>query len=252
MTEAEGKTPEKKNTAFLTAEWRHLLLINYEIDPAILRPYIPAGIELDSHNGRHYVSLVGFMFLGTRLLGKFPIPFHRNFEEINLRYYVKRIVDGETRRGVCFIKEIVPRAAIAYVAREIYGERYVAHRMEHILDLSNSALRLNGRIAYSWFDERKNLIGATCAGSPAYPVDGSHEQFIIEHYYGYSTSKQGATVEYRVEHPEWRVLQAKDPRVDVDIERAYGKEFLDPLTRKPASVFFAEGSKITVHKGSNI
>ncbi|MCE9600159.1 MAG: DUF2071 domain-containing protein [Spirochaetia bacterium] len=243
---------KKRNSAFLTAEWRHLLLINYEVNPEILKPHIPAGVELDSHNGQHYVSLVGFMFLGTKLLGKLPIPFHRNFEEINLRYYVRRKVDGEVRRGVCFIKEIVPRAAIAYVAREIYGERYVCHPMEHILDLQNSSLRLNGRVAYSWTDQRKNLLGATCAGSPAYPIQDSTEQFIIEHYYGYSKSKQGKTVEYKVEHPEWRVLQARDPRVDVDIERAYGKEFLEPLTAKPSSVFFAEGSNIIVNKGSEI
>ncbi len=75
---------------FLTAEWRHLAMLNYEIDPVILRPFVPSGTELDSWNGKTYVSIVGFLFLKTRVRG-LAIPFHQNFEEINLRFYVRRL-----------------------------------------------------------------------------------------------------------------------------------------------------------------
>ena len=113
---------------FLTAEWRDLLMINYEVDPSLFKDRVPLGTELDLEDGRCYVSLVGFMFLETRVLG-FPIPFHRNFEEINLRFYVKRELPDETRRGVVFIKELVPRRAIATVARVLYGEPYETAKM---------------------------------------------------------------------------------------------------------------------------
>src|SRR5579864_4477520 len=107
---------------FLTAEWRNLAMLNYEIDPNLLREYVPAGVELDQWNGHTFMSLVGFSFLNTKVLG-LPIPFHRNFEEVNLRFYVRRNTRNEIRRGVVFIKEIVPRWAIAFVARSVYGER---------------------------------------------------------------------------------------------------------------------------------
>jgi uncharacterized protein YqjF (DUF2071 family) len=67
---------------FLTAEWRYLAMINYEIDPAILLPHVPRGTELDEWQGKTFVSMVGFHFLNTRVLGV-PLPFHRNFAEIN-------------------------------------------------------------------------------------------------------------------------------------------------------------------------
>lgn len=79
--------------SFLKAEWRRLALVNYIIDKHLLVKYLPAGTELDLRNGNCYVSLVGFMFINTRLLG-LRIPFHKNFEEVNLRFCVKRFDKG--------------------------------------------------------------------------------------------------------------------------------------------------------------
>src|SRR4030095_3417706 len=126
---------------FLTAEWRDLILANYEVYPEVLHALVPAGTTLDLHEGRCFVSLVGFMFLNTRVLGV-PVPFHVNFEEVNLRLYVKRETADETRRGVCFVKEIVPRRAIAYIARTFYGEPYEAWAMR------NSRSDIN--VEYGW------------------------------------------------------------------------------------------------------
>jgi len=230
-------------TPFLTAEWRHLLMINYEIQPAVLLPFVPHGTEIDDWNGKTYVSMVGFLFLKTRVLG-LPIPFHMNFEEVNLRFYVRRKAEDGWRRGVVFVKEIVPRVAIAAIARWLYHEKYVSFKMQH---------SLNNSVEYRWlFDNRWNSVRAIAAGELHAMRAGSIEEFIAEHYWGYSAQPNGSTVEYRVEHPRWRIRQAENPILDCRVRELYGDAFADPLGLAPASAFIAEGSAISVYRGMHI
>src|ERR1700693_3806285 len=116
---------------FLSAEWRDLVMLNYEVEPNLLSRYVPPGTALDSFKGRTYLSLVGFRFCRTKLLGCLPIPFHANFDEVNLRFYVRRKEGSEDRRGVVFIAEVVPRYAIAATARFLYEENYRYCPMSH-------------------------------------------------------------------------------------------------------------------------
>src|SRR4051812_34316965 len=109
---------------FLSADWRHLVLVNYEVDPALLGPFVPYGTELDFYDGKTYVSLVAFLFERTNILGWLPALFHRDFKEVNLRFYVRRRTPEGTRRGVVFIKELVPKPLLAWAARAFYGENY--------------------------------------------------------------------------------------------------------------------------------
>jgi len=235
---------------FLTAEWRDLLMLNYEVDSALLQPRVPVGCELDSWNGRTHLSVVGFMFLRTRLLGV-PVPFHRNFEEVNLRFYVGREVDGEWRRGVVFIKEIVPRRALAWVARRAYGENYIALPMRHtgrVHDPGGEA-----RVGYEWRrDGRWEGLSARIAGEPALaPVD-SEETFISEHYWGYTAQADGRTIEYQVEHPRWQVWRATDEQLDCDAATLYAPELAGALTGEPTSAFVADGSAVVVRRGRRL
>ena len=235
---------------FLTAEWRHLLMLNFEIGPEMLRPYVPRGTELDSWNGRTIVSVVGFRFLYTKLLG-LPIPFHRNFDEVNLRFYVRRKAADGWRQGVVFIKEIVPRWMVSCVARTVYNENYVTRRMRRQLLLPTPGV--SGRVRYEWKNEgRWNHIAATIGGEPSLAVEGSEEKFISEHYWGYTRQRDGGTVEYEVEHAPWRVWQAEDVEFDCDAKAQYGADFALALSRKPSSAFVAEGSPIVVRKGRRI
>ena len=178
---------------FLTAQWRWLAMLNYEVDPALLRPLVPAGTELDAWGGVTYASVVGFMFLDTRVLG-IPIPFHRDFEELNLRFYVRRRGPEGWRRGVVFVKEIVPRFAIAAVARVVYNENYVALPMRRHLDIS---ARAGGTVEYGWKQGGRWCGLRAEVRGPARPlVEGSEEEFITEHYWGYVRQRDGGTVEY--------------------------------------------------------
>ena len=235
---------------FLTAEWRHLAMLNYEVDAGLLLPFVPAGAELDRWNGKAFVSLVGFRFLKTKLFGFLPVPMHSNFEEVNLRFYVRRQAEGEVRRGVVFIREMVPRRAIAFVARTFYGENYVALPTAHeIRSVSDNSLR----VAYRWRNGKCwSEINLEADGNPELPGEGSVEQFITEHYWGYAAQPGGGCVEYRVTHPSWRVWQVRQSAFEGDAEKFYGKDIAAVLRGEPESAFLAEGSAVTVMRGRKL
>lgn len=241
----------KQAPVFLTGQWKYLAMLNYEIDPGLLRRLVPRGTELDSWNGKTMVSVVGFMFLETRVLGV-KIPFHVRFEEVNLRFYVRRKAEAGWRRGVVFIKEIVPRRAIAVAARLFYNENYTAMPMRHQIEL-DEATAGRGTVEYGW--RRKGQwqrLRAVTEGAARPLVDGSEAEFITEHYWGYAMQRDGGTVEYQVEHPRWRVWEASERRFDCDARAVYGAEFAEALGAEPSSAFVALGSEITVRRGVRI
>lgn len=234
---------------FLTAEWRELLMLNYEIDPSRLDRFVPAGTELDSFQEKSYVSLVGFRFCNTKFRGQIPIPFHSEFEEINLRFYVRRRVDGEVRRGVVFIAEIVPKLAIAKTARWVYGENYVRRQMKHRVDRD----RANKFVEYGWKGATGwCAVNAHVEGDPSLSSEGSLQQFITEHYWGYSAQKNGSSLEYHVAHVPWRVWTASRAEFTGHPSDLYGEELSRTLNRPPDSAFVAEGSAVSVYSGSAI
>lgn len=231
---------------FLTAEWRHLAMLNYEIEPVALAPFVPAGTELDSWQGRTFVSMVGFLFLRTRVFGV-PIPFHQDFEEVNLRFYVRRKAREGWRRGVVFVKEIVPRAAIAWIARQAYNEPYIAVPMRHQIALEAGVVK---SAEYGWrYEGRENRLAVTTRGAAQPLVPGAAAEFITEHYWGYNRQRNGTTLEYRVEHPPWRVYDVTTATLDCDVMGLYGERFRASLAGQPASAFLAEGSAVTVYQG---
>ncbi|MDB4889444.1 MAG: hypothetical protein JWL61_1299 [Gemmatimonadetes bacterium] len=224
--------------AFLTAEWRNLAMLNYVVDPALLMPFVPKGTVLDTWHGRTYVSLVGFMFVDTRVLGV-PIPFHRTFEEVNLRFYVRRTVDGEVRRAVTFLRELVPRRAIAFVAQLGYNEPYTALPMRHEV--------APGSVTYEWMlRDRWCGLRVETTGAPRAIEPGSEEEFITEHYWGYTRQRDGSTVEYQVVHPSWIVSAVSRSAVIGDLTELYGDAFAARLCEPPHSAFLADGSAISV------
>lgn len=222
-------------------------MLNYEVDSRLLLPLVPAGTELDGWNGKVFVSLVGFLFLKTKLFGFLAIPRHSDFEEVNLRFYVRRETAGEIRRGVVFIREIVPRRAIALVARTFYNENYIALPMAHHIDLNgDDCLSAN----YRWGrGNDENQIRVETVGNSKLPTDGSFEQFITEHFWGYAAQPDGGCVEYRVTHPSWKVWQVRQSAFEGNVEKLYGRNFEDVLHGKPESAFVAEGSQVTVMRG---
>ncbi len=219
-------------------------MANYQIEPSLLAEFVPEGTELDFHDGKCYASLVAFMFLDTRILG-LPIPFHINFEEVNLRFYVRRETPDEVKRGVVFVKEIVPRRAIALVAKTFYGEPYEMWKMAHTKE--------KDELAYFWSKANsRNNIKIEIGKNLGVPAENSHGEFIIEHYWGYTKRGANRTDEYKVEHPRWELFDVKDYEIKCDFGKLYGKRFSGLSNEKPDSIFMAKGSPVSVYKGAKI
>lgn len=220
-------------------------MLNYVAPEELLAPLVPAGVDLDRWRGTLYVSAVGFLFRDTRVLG-LPVPAHRTFPEVNLRFYVRRDVTGETRRGVVFVRELVPRRAIALVARVLYNEPYRALPMRYTLAADGAGGGTTREYAWRASTEWTRLSARTIGPSRILEAE-SEEEFITEHYWGYTRQRDGGTVEYRVSHPRWNVWTATDARLDGDLALVYGDAFARVLHGRPRSAFVADGSPVVVN-----
>jgi uncharacterized protein len=238
----------KRPGVFLTAEWKNLLLFNYAVDPALLRAHVPAGTELDFWSGRTFVSLIGFEFNRTRVFGM-GLPFHRSFEEVNLRFYVRRKSSSGWRRGVAFLRELVPRLAVVLVARAAFGERYHRAPMMHRVRTGENTVEAE----YAWGGAGSRCAMRVSTREESFlPCEGSLAQFITEHFWGYAAQRDGGSLEYEVEHPRWPVKACGIAEFRGDARHDYGPAFANLLARTPDSAYFAEGSAVTVFKGTRI
>jgi uncharacterized protein YqjF (DUF2071 family) len=227
----------------LTADWRCLAMLHYEVDAALLSELVPAGTELNRWNGRVFVSLIGFRFLKTKVLG-IPIPFHRDFDEINLRFYVRRQENGEVRSGVVFIKEIVEQPAIAIMANALYNERYVCLGTSHEIQQQNET---EFKVEYGWqYGKVQNKIAMTTAGPGKLAEDGSLEQFLTEQHWGYTSQKDGGTIEYQVAHPPWKIWNVREARFAGDMTGLCDSRLAAVLQGSPSLAFVAEGSEASI------
>ena len=227
---------------FLKANWENIIMANYAIDPEILKPFLPKGVELDLYNGKAYVSLVGFMFKKTKLFNV-PIPFFGTFEEINLRFYVVRKEEGITKRGVVFINETIPYRIVAWMANKLYNEHYTVVPTRHLI-VENSDSK---KIKFDWLLNKKwNSIYVEASNDSHKMKSDTLEKFIYEHYFGYTKIDENNTEEYRLQHPSWKINTVLDTKIDCDFRAMYGESFSILNKTEPEAVFIAEGSSVKI------
>lgn len=239
-----------KGRPFLTARWESLLMLNYACPAELLLPHLPVGVELDPWEGEFLISVVGFMFLDTKVMGV-SFPGHRDFEEVNLRFYVRRTArNGEVRRGVVFVRELVPKPLIAWTARTLYEEPYLAVPMGHRIDLLPET---GGSVEYTWSLAGNSYLLKGRAEGPAMPLqEGSEEEFITEHYWGYTKRSKGPASEYHVAHPKWRVWRCSESSLTGDLLALYGTDFARVMQNGPRSALLAVGSESAVYPGHRL
>ena len=227
---------------FLKANWENIIMVNYEIDPKILIPFLPKGVEIDLFNGKCYISLVGFMFKKTKLFN-IPIPWFGTFEEINLRFYVVRRENNEIKRGVVFINETIPYPIVAWMANKLYKEHYTVVPTKHAI---TNEVKIK-KVEFEWFINKKwNSIYVESSTKSSPMKQDSLEKFIYEHYYGYTKIDESKTEEYKLQHPSWKTNEVINYNIDCDFEAMYGKSFSVLNQTKPEAVFIAEGSSVAV------
>ena len=227
---------------FLKANWENIIMANYEIDPKILDPFLPKGVEIDLFNDKAYISLVGFMFKKTKLFG-IPIPWFGTFEEINLRFYVVRRENNQIKRGVVFINETIPYPIVAWMANKLYKEHYTVVPTKHEINQANNCKK----IKFEWLLNKKwNSIYVEASNELSAMKPNSLENFIYEHYYGYTKIDEHKTEEYKLQHPSWKTNEVVNYAIDCDFEAMYGKSFSVLNQTNPEAVFIAEGSSVAV------
>jgi uncharacterized protein YqjF (DUF2071 family) len=227
---------------FISALWEDIIMANYEIDPSVLKPFLPNGVELDLYNEKAYISLVGFMFKKIRIF-RVSIPFFGNFEEVNLRFYVKRTESDHVKRGVVFINETVPYKPVAWLANKLYKEHYISIPTRSSIKDEES----KRKIKYEWEKNCNwNYIVAETSKESELMANNSIEEFIFEHYYGYTKVDSLNTIEYNVNHPRWRIRKVIDSSIDCDFKAMYGSDFSFLNEQKPNSVIAAEGSAVSI------
>lgn len=227
---------------FLTADWRDVVLVNYRVDPDLLRPHLPPGSVLDTPDGTpdlHLVSLVAFTFANTRVHG-IPIPGGRRFGEVNVRFYARR---GPMRAAV-FVREFVPAPIIAFGARALYRQPYRLARVEHAVERRPDAI-----VATTTFErgETRGTIRIDADPVPFLPDPASEEHFLKEHYWGFDRGWSGAAFRYRVDHPVWRTHAVRRAAVDLDPGMLIGGRWATvDWNAALHSVLLAEGSRAVV------
>lgn len=231
----------------ISADWRKLLLANYEVDPKLLQPYLPYHTHIALWDDKCYVSLVGFLFLKVKLAG-IPVPFHRNFVEINLRFYVRREFQNEWRYGVVFVREIVALPMVSLIAKNIAKENYNTMPVRHRLVKTNDDLFLQ----YRWKEDEWHSMEIHADPSPIPMLENSDEDFLTSQHWGYTKVTADKTFEYSVAHPKWMMYKTKEYNIDVNFGKLYGDQFRFLNTKTPESVFLAEGSEIFMQKENTI
>jgi uncharacterized protein YqjF (DUF2071 family) len=227
---------------FLKANWENLIMANYEVDPSILKPYLPKGLELDFYNDKTYASLVGFMFKKTSLFG-IPIPFFGSFEEINLRFYVRKVEGEKIKKGVVFINETVPFKIVALLANKLYKEHYISIPTKNTIDVAE-----HKHINYQWkMKDKWNSIRVQSKINKDKIALSSIEEFIFERYFGFTKLSPSSTQEYRIHHPKWMTNKILNSNIDCDFGTMYGDAFSNLNNQAPSSIIMAEGSQVSVN-----
>jgi uncharacterized protein YqjF (DUF2071 family) len=230
-------------STFLRAHWQNLIMVNYQIEPKYLKPYLPSGVEFDLYQGKCFVSLVGFMFKNVRIFN-IPIPFFGNFEEVNLRFYVTRKNGNQIKRGVVFINETVPNKIVAYIANKLYKEHYTTIPTKHQWKFESESkfIEYQWKVKHSW-----SSMKIKASTKKEKMLEGSFEEFIFEHYYGYTKISENKTLEYKIAHPRWEINPVNEYKIDCDFSKFYGPSFSILNASRPSSVMLAEGSEVSVN-----
>jgi hypothetical protein len=183
--------------------WHDLLFAHWAIDAALLRPGIPAGLSIDTFEGRAWLGVVPFRMSGVRWRWTPVLPWLSAFPELNVRTYVS--IQGKP--GVWFFSLDAANALAVAAARLSFHLPYFRARM--------SCREVDGWVEYrSWRTHRGAPAAAFEAryrgsGEAFEPRLGTLEHFLTERYCLYSAASGGRIYRGEIHHPPWRLQAAE-------------------------------------------
>jgi uncharacterized protein YqjF (DUF2071 family) len=243
-----AKEPAKepaKVKPFMKAQFADLVAVNFHVDEKILQPLVPPGLELDNFNGEAYVSLVAMMLKGAKVWG-LPFSIVPSSAELSLRFYVKHTHADGVEKGTCLIKDYVAGSTAAWFLESQFQSTFSKLKMKQTA--SGFAKGETPEVEYQWkVDERWNKLRVRARSRIKKTSEGTKVGFILDHF-NYYGRHNGRTLAYRVERPRWDVWDAAQANFTCDVQRLFGKSFVRPLAKRPASVFVTSGSPVTIFK----
>ncbi|HKE19548.1 MAG TPA: DUF2071 domain-containing protein [Kofleriaceae bacterium] len=224
--------------------------MTFAIDPRALRGLVPVGTEIDTFDdGRAPLSMVALRFDDSRVLG-LPIPFARSYDQVALRFYVRRWLGGDRwRRGTVPVIEFVPVSALVSAGHVLYGEAYERRPVTSRVRPPDPGTNRGGRAVYRWRTDRSiHRLAVDFSGELHLPAPDSREAFLVERYWGYLARHADLTSEVRVDHPPWRIWSAAEGHLTAEVPQLFGDRFARALASPPVSVVVAEGSRLELHR----
>ena len=245
MATTTSQKPAQK--VLMTAKFSELVAVNFAIDPKILEPRVPRGLELDFYNDETYVSLICMMLRDVRVWG-IPIHIATGFEEINLRFYVRRREGDGYRRGCCFIKDYVSSGAAAWILGSLFKAEFQKLKMKHSNSGFDGAPESVPSVDYQWkVGDHWNRLRIKARSRIQKTSRDTKHGFILMHDNEYS-QRDGKTLEDRASRPAWTIWDAAQANFECDVKNLFGREFQRALSRRPASVFVTGGSDVTIYR----
>jgi uncharacterized protein YqjF (DUF2071 family) len=235
---------------FVTGRFRHIILLNYAVDPTLLASRLPPQTELDFHDGRTYLSLVGLQSSALKVYG-LPLPLYQEHAQVNLRFYVRHRIEGTRwRHGVVFINQIIPHRFIAWSVRWLFHETVISRQID--AEIAKNSRGLN-QVEYRWQPGQQHCyIRTAFHGGDGDMVPAADRDFFAERYWGYRALGDGGCFAYNFVHPEWKTYRGRVADTSAEVDDFYGPPFSGILNRPPDSAFVCSGSKISLAWGHRL
>jgi uncharacterized protein YqjF (DUF2071 family) len=178
--------------------WDDLLFAHWRVSAAAVREHVPAGLEVDEHDGSAWLGVTPFAMTGLRARGLLPLPFVSSFLELNVRTYVTH----EARPGIWFFSLDASSQLAVEAARRLYRLPYFRARI--------AMRRLGDRVVYECARGDGRAFSGSCepVGEPAPARAGSLEHFLVERYCLYAED-QGRLFRAEIHHRPWPLQPAQ-------------------------------------------
>lgn len=214
--------------------WSELLFAHWTVDPGMVARLLPAGMTLDTRDGRAWVGVVPFLMSKVAIRFCPPIPGTNRFLELNLRTYVT--IGGKP--GVWFFSLDAASRIAVRVARATFNLPYMDARM---------AIRHDEKGAVTYRSQRTHRgepsaefdADYSVAGEFEEAAPGSLEHWLTARYCFYSSNRRGRLFRCEIDHPPWSLAPANYTERINTMGNPLGFEFTgDPhlLIAKPVDV----------------